>query len=176
MGGYAGFFAHFGIEPDPRGERGMKQKLLDVLFIALCTVLSGGEGFTDMHLFAKSREEWLRKHIQLPGGIPSHDTFRGVPSITVSNERSPWVRWFRPKRMAMTCSHGLGRDLRPASERFRGEKVSGRLFQRILEHPLLAFDHRGAVGVLDAAGLLEVVHALPQAAPTAADRVVAAWN
>ena len=71
MGDYAGFFEHFSIVPDPRGERGKKHKLLDILFIALCTILSGGEGFTDMHLFAKSREEWLKKYIELPGSVPS---------------------------------------------------------------------------------------------------------
>lgn len=82
----AGFFEHFGIIPDPRGERGKKHKLLDILFIALCTVLSGGETFTDMSLFAKLREEWLRKYIELPGGIPSHDTFRRVLGIIAPGE------------------------------------------------------------------------------------------
>jgi len=67
--------------PDPRGERGKKHNLMEILFIGLCTILSGGEGFTDMYLFAKSREDWLRKYIVLPGGIPSHDTFHRVFGI-----------------------------------------------------------------------------------------------
>ena len=78
---YAGFLEHFSIIPDPRGERGKKHKLMDVLFIALCSILSGGSGFTDMRLLAESRKEWLSKYIELPGGIPSHDTFRRVLGI-----------------------------------------------------------------------------------------------
>ena len=78
---YAGFLEHFSIIPDPRGERGKKHKLMDVLFIALCSILSGGSGFTHMRLLAESRKEWLSKYIELPGGIPSHDTFRRVLGI-----------------------------------------------------------------------------------------------
>jgi predicted transposase YbfD/YdcC len=44
-------------------------------------MICGGEGFTDMEDFATAKEDWLRKYLELPGGIPSHDTFRRVFSI-----------------------------------------------------------------------------------------------
>ena len=72
------FFAHFSILPDPRMERTKKHRLLDIIFIAICTVICGGEDFTDMELFGKAKEEWLRTVLELPHGIPSHDTFGRV--------------------------------------------------------------------------------------------------
>lgn len=53
-------------------------KLMDIVFIAFCTLLSNGEDFEDMVEFGKQREAWLRQVLELPGGIPSHDTFNRV--------------------------------------------------------------------------------------------------
>ena len=75
------FLAHFSALPDPRMDRSKRHRLLDILFIGVCTMICGGEGFTDMHLFAVAKEAWLRGFLELPGGIPSHDTFRRVFSL-----------------------------------------------------------------------------------------------
>ena len=63
------FFAHFSVLPDPRMERTKKHKLLEILFIALCTMLCGGETFTDMQAFGEAKEEWLRTRLEWPPGI-----------------------------------------------------------------------------------------------------------
>lgn len=78
---FEGFIEHFSVLPDPRVDRTKKHSLIDVLFIGVCTVICGGEGFTDMEDFAIAKEDWLRKYLDLPGGIPSHDTFRRVFSV-----------------------------------------------------------------------------------------------
>jgi len=75
------FFVHFSVLPDPRTDRTKKHLLIDILFIAVCTMICGGEGFTDMEEFGEAKEDWLRKYVELPHGIPSHDTFRRVFSI-----------------------------------------------------------------------------------------------
>lgn len=75
------FFAHFSVLPDPRVERTKKHLLIDILFIAVCTIIGGGEGFTEMEDLGQAREKWLRKFLDLPHGIPSHDTFRRVFSL-----------------------------------------------------------------------------------------------
>jgi predicted transposase YbfD/YdcC len=75
------FFVHFSVLPDPRTDRTKKHLLIDVLFIAVCTMICGGEGFTDMEEFGRAKKEWLSKYLELPHGIPSHDTFRRVFSI-----------------------------------------------------------------------------------------------
>src|SRR5215475_5949279 len=63
---------------DPRIARTKQHPLLDILVIAVCTLLTGGEGFQDMELFGKSQQAWLQTFLALPHGIPSHDTFGRV--------------------------------------------------------------------------------------------------
>jgi predicted transposase YbfD/YdcC len=74
----ASIVEHFQTLEDPRIERTKKHLLLDILVIALCTLLTGGEGFQDMELFGKSKRAWLHTFLALPHGIPSHDTFGRV--------------------------------------------------------------------------------------------------
>jgi predicted transposase YbfD/YdcC len=74
----ASIVEHFQTLEDPRIERTKKHNLLDILVIALCTLLTGGEGFQDMELFGKSKLQWLRIILTFPHGIPSHDTFGRV--------------------------------------------------------------------------------------------------
>src|SRR5215475_7636871 len=74
----ASIVEHFRTLEDPRIERTKKHLLLDILVIALCTLLTGGEGFQDMALFGKSKQAWLHTFLALPRGIPSHDTFGRV--------------------------------------------------------------------------------------------------
>jgi predicted transposase YbfD/YdcC len=75
---HASIVTHFHTLEDPRIERTKKPSLLDILVIALCTLLTGGEGFQDMELFGKSKRPWLQTFLALPHGIPSHDTFGRV--------------------------------------------------------------------------------------------------
>ena len=65
---------------DPRVVDGRRHRLGDILVIAFCTVLCGQEEFTAMERFGQQKEAWLRGFLELPAGIPSHDTFRAVLS------------------------------------------------------------------------------------------------
>src|SRR5512142_676183 len=70
------YFAHL---PDPRRETCNKlHKLHDILMIVLCAVLSGVEDWVGMEAFAEEKEAWLRGFLDLPNGIPSHDTLSDV--------------------------------------------------------------------------------------------------
>ncbi|MGK0366615.1 MAG: hypothetical protein ACI85O_003690 [Saprospiraceae bacterium] len=64
--------------PDPRVEGRFLHKLGDILFIAFCTMLSNGEDFEDMVEFGHQRKDWLEVFLELPNGIPSHDTLNRV--------------------------------------------------------------------------------------------------
>ncbi len=66
---------------DPRVHGRCLHKLSDILFIAFCSLLSNGEDFMDMVEFGKQREDWLNTVLELPNGIPSHDTFNRVFQI-----------------------------------------------------------------------------------------------
>ena len=63
---------------DPRLERTRLHLLCDILLLALCATLAGAESFPDMEEWAKTKEGWLRTFLELPHGIPSHDTFERV--------------------------------------------------------------------------------------------------
>ena len=69
---------HFYILPDPRVERTRKHKLEDLLTITTCAVICGAETWTDIEAFGESKEAWFRTFLELPHGIPSHDTFGRV--------------------------------------------------------------------------------------------------
>lgn len=69
---------HFARLPDPRIARHRWHKLSDILVIAVCAVLCGAESFPAIEDFGHEREEWLKQFLELPEGIPSHDTFNRV--------------------------------------------------------------------------------------------------
>jgi len=64
--------------PDPRVPGRCEHDLVDVLVIALCCLLCGGEGFNDMEDFGMAKRKWLRTFLRLRSGIPTHDTFNRV--------------------------------------------------------------------------------------------------
>ncbi len=70
--------AHFEALEDPRIERNKRHTLLDILAIAICGVLSGADTWVDIAEYGKTKERWLRTFLDLPNGIPSHDTFGRV--------------------------------------------------------------------------------------------------
>ena len=72
------FIDYFAALADPRLEDRCDHKLIDILFIAICAVICGADGFTDMEEFGLAKEIWLRQFLELPNGIPSHDTFGRV--------------------------------------------------------------------------------------------------
>ena len=74
------FRQHFASLPDPRVPRCRRHELIEILAIALLSMLCGGRGWEDMQDFAAAKQDWLKERlgITLPGGIPTDDTFRRV--------------------------------------------------------------------------------------------------
>jgi predicted transposase YbfD/YdcC len=70
--------AHFSGIEDPRIERQKLHKLLDIIIIAICGVICGADNWVDIEMFGNKKVEWLRQFLELPNGIPSHDTFGRV--------------------------------------------------------------------------------------------------
>lgn len=69
---------HFATISDPRTGPAQEHELLDILLIAVCAMLCGAEGFTDIALWGRCQHDWLKTWLALPNGIPSHDTFNRV--------------------------------------------------------------------------------------------------
>lgn len=74
----ASLIEHFSNITDPRVDRTKRHKLIDILVIAICGIICGAESWEDFEVFGQAKENWFRKFLELPNGIPSHDTFRRV--------------------------------------------------------------------------------------------------
>jgi len=64
--------------PDERQEWKIKHKLIDIIFIAVAATIADCDDWEDMEWFANLKEDWFRKYLELPNGIPSHDTIERV--------------------------------------------------------------------------------------------------
>jgi predicted transposase YbfD/YdcC len=70
--------SHFRELEDPRIERTRRHSLVDILCLSICAVIAGAEGWEDIEEFGRQKEAWLRRHLRLENGIPSHDTISRV--------------------------------------------------------------------------------------------------
>ena len=66
--------------PDPRSKN-HRHKFLDILTLAILAVISGADGWIEVAHYARSKKAWLETFLELPAGIPSHDTFDRVFSM-----------------------------------------------------------------------------------------------
>ena len=69
---------HFSELEDPRVDRTKLHQLLDIVFIAICAVICGADTWVDVEGFGEAKIKWLSRYLELPNGIPSHDTFGRV--------------------------------------------------------------------------------------------------
>ncbi len=69
---------HFSALEDPRVERTKLHPLLSIVAIAICAVICGAESWDDIEEFGEVKAAWLATFLDLPHGIPSHDTFNRV--------------------------------------------------------------------------------------------------
>jgi DDE family transposase len=69
---------HFATLEDPRVERTKYHQRLSIITIALCGVICGADTWVDIEEFGKAKRAWLETFLELPNGIPSHDTFGRV--------------------------------------------------------------------------------------------------
>lgn len=79
-------FNHFITITDSRSEVNKAHKLIDIIMVAICAVLAGAESFVDMEDFGNTKKDWFKTFLELPNGIPSHDTFGRVFSLLDPNE------------------------------------------------------------------------------------------
>jgi predicted transposase YbfD/YdcC len=81
--------------PDPRMVAKISHTLHDILVITVCAVICGLEHWTQIEDFAKTNEAWFRTFLDLPNGIPSHDTFGKVLAAldpeAFERRIQPWI-------------------------------------------------------------------------------------
>jgi predicted transposase YbfD/YdcC len=70
--------AFFAKLKDPRRAHRRLHRLQDIIVIALCAVIAGAQDWQEIETFGRKRRDWLKRFLDLPNGIPSHDTFERV--------------------------------------------------------------------------------------------------
>jgi predicted transposase YbfD/YdcC len=70
--------SYFATMEDPRVERTKQHNLLDIIMIAVCGVICGADGWVEIEQFGNEKHDWLKSFLDVPNGIPSHDTFGRV--------------------------------------------------------------------------------------------------
>lgn len=111
---------------DPRKERTRLHKLEDILVIAICALLCGAESFEDMEIFGEAKEEWFGTFLELPNGIPSHDTFgRVFAAMDPEKFLEAFMRWTQSLREALSGEVVSidGKALRRAIDKGQSPKV-----------------------------------------------------
>lgn len=80
--------------PDPRIDRQKRHKLEDILAIAVCAIICGADDWVSIEEFGKAKFTWFKTFLDLPNGIPSHDTFGRVFSlIAPSHFQRCFISW-----------------------------------------------------------------------------------
>ena len=114
---------HFKELPDPRIDRRKAHSLHDILIIAICSMLCGAETFVDMEDFGLAKEDWFESFLDLPNGIPSHDTFgRIFARLDPGRFMECFVEWTQGLREAVDEEIVAmdGKSLRRSMDRKRG--------------------------------------------------------
>ena len=69
---------HFRCLTDPRAEHSIKHCLIDIVMITICAVICGADNWVEIENYGLAKIEWLQQFLELPHGIPSHDTLMRV--------------------------------------------------------------------------------------------------
>lgn len=87
---------HFTDLPDPRAGNAKRHELLDILVIAICAVICGADSWVEIEVWGKANQAWLRTFLDLPNGIPSHDTLgRVFARLDPHHFRRCFMSWVR---------------------------------------------------------------------------------
>ncbi|HOA06250.1 MAG TPA: ISAs1 family transposase, partial [Candidatus Fermentibacter daniensis] len=119
------FSIHFSQLEDPRIDRKKLHSLIDIVGISVCAVIAGADSWTDVALFGRSKEKWLRTFLSLQNGIPSHDTFGRVFSLLDPQQFqkcfASWVQAVHERVKGVVAIDG--KTVRRSHDRGRGKQA-----------------------------------------------------
>lgn len=93
------FIDHFSELDDPRKDINIKYDFLDIVFLTVCAVVSGAEGWKDIKQFGDEKLEWLRQYRAYENGIPADDTIaRIIRAIEPEKMNQAFIDWVNELR------------------------------------------------------------------------------
>lgn len=111
--------------PDPRSPHRRQHKLVDLVTIALCAVLSGADSWVEVADWGQIKAPWLRTFLELPAGIASHDTFsrlfRLMNPVALESVLLDWVRTTLPAPAQESVIAVDGKTVRRSHDRATGQ-------------------------------------------------------
>ena len=110
---------------DPRMERSKLHRLRDIIILAICGVICGAEGWVEIEEFGKAKEAWFTEVLDLPNGIPSHDTFgRVFACLDPKQFEASFVQWVQEISKTVKGVVAIdGKTLRRSHDRAAGKKA-----------------------------------------------------
>jgi predicted transposase YbfD/YdcC len=117
---------HFADLTDPRIDRSRLHELLDIVAIAICAVVAGADSWDDIEDFGNAKIDWLGTFLELPNGIPSHDTFRRLfERLDPAEFQKGFLGWIEAlheatERQVIAID---GKSLRRSFDRARGKSA-----------------------------------------------------
>lgn len=110
---------------DPRMDRTKRHRLRDIIILAICGVICGAEGWVEIEEFGKAKEVFFTELLDLPNGIPSHDTFGRVFALLDSKQfEARFVQWVQGISRTVKGVVAIdGKTLRRSHDRGNGKKA-----------------------------------------------------
>jgi predicted transposase YbfD/YdcC len=115
-------FAHV---EDPRMERTKRHRLRDIIILAICGVICGAEGWVEIEEFGRAKEGFFLNLLDLPNGIPSHDTFGRVFALIDPKQfEASFVQWVQGISQTVKGVIAIdGKTLRRSHDGATGQKA-----------------------------------------------------
>ena len=87
---------HFEKLEDPQTTYLVEHPLLDIIALTICAIICGAETWEEIEAYGQSKHDWLKRFLELPNGIPSHDTISRVFALLEPNQlQECFVRWVK---------------------------------------------------------------------------------
>ena len=116
---------YFSDVEDPRSDN-KRHLLLDIIIISICAAICGADTWTDVELFGQAKERWFRTFLELPHGIPSHDTFSRVFALIDAEQFQESFRTWIAAVEERTKGEIIaldGKQLRRSHDKAEGQKA-----------------------------------------------------
>jgi predicted transposase YbfD/YdcC len=118
---------YFSAVTDPRDQSKIWHLLTDIIGLSLIGTLAGCEGYEDIEEFGIAREQWIKKYLQLPHGIPSHDTiervFESMNPLEFNACFMHWVKDIFNRPDSEVLLHIDGKSNKRSADGYKGKKM-----------------------------------------------------